>query len=143
MEELIKQIEAWNEASEFSRGISAIEAVPEAQRGYALTLWLGRLMSNLAVLGDHDRRAEKNGEPDWKLLRRSIAVLESIREEGEKDPLWHSRIAYALRAVEDTRKALEHARRWAELDPRDPDAGELVRSCQEYLRETTKGKKKY
>lgn len=143
MEELLKQIEEWNEGSEFSKGISAIEAIPEGERSYAITLWLGRLVSNLAVLGDHDILAKKNGEPNWKLLRKSIAILESIREEGEKDPLWHSRIAYALHAVEESRKALEHARRWLELAPEDPDAQELVKNCQDYLREATKGKKKY
>lgn len=43
MEDLIKQIAEWNEASEFSRAIAAIEAIPEEERGYSLTLWLRRI----------------------------------------------------------------------------------------------------
>ncbi len=143
MEELLKQIEEWNEAGEYSRAIGAIEAVPEGERGYALTLWLGRITSNLAVLGEGDIRARKNMEPDWKLLRRSIALLETIREKGEADPLWHSRMAYALLTAEEGREALEHARRWLELAPEDPDAGEFVENCRIFLKEMTKGKTKY
>ena len=51
--ELIQQLEAWNKAHKFSQGIAAIEAIPEEERGFLLTLWLGRLYSNLAVLGDY------------------------------------------------------------------------------------------
>lgn len=97
MEKLLQQIEEWNEAGEYSKAIETIEALSEEERGYPLILWLGRLMSNLAVMGEGDIRARKNMEPDWKLLRRSIALLETIREKGEADPLWHSRMAYALR----------------------------------------------
>ena len=76
MEELLKQIEEWNEAGEYSRAIRAMEAVPEGERGYALTLWLGRVTSNLAVLGEHDCRQQKNAEPDWALLRKAVDILE-------------------------------------------------------------------
>lgn len=143
MEELLKQVEEWNENSEFSRAISAIEAVPEGERGYTLTLWLGRLTGNLAVLGDRDVRARKNGEPDWKLLRRAVEILESVREEGEGDPVWNCRMGYALRTMERTREALTYGLRWQELDPKDPDAPALVENCRMFLREMTKGKKKY
>ena len=143
MEKLLQQIEEWNEAGEYSKAIETIEALSEEERGYPLILWLGRLMSNLAVMGEGDIRARKNMEPDWKLLRRSIALLETIREKGEADPLWHSRMAYALLTAEESRKALDHAQRWLELAPEDPDAQELVKNCQDYLREATKGKKKY
>ena len=56
VEELIRQVEEWNEGSEFTRAIGAIEAIPEEERGFLLTLWLGRLYSNLAVLGDRDEK---------------------------------------------------------------------------------------
>lgn len=143
MEKLLKQLEEWNETSEFSRAISAIETVPEGERGYALTLWLGRLTSNLAVLGDRDVRARKNGEPDWKLLRKSVEILESVREEGEDDPVWNCRMAYALRTMERIREALTCGLRWQELDPEDPDAPALVENCRMFLRDVSKGQKKY
>ena len=51
--ELLEQIEKWNDADEFARCIEAIEAIPEQERSYLLTVKLSRAYSNLAVLGDH------------------------------------------------------------------------------------------
>lgn len=51
MGDLLKQIEQLNDHDEFSRCIEAIEAIPENERGYKLTVLLGRAYSNLAVLG--------------------------------------------------------------------------------------------
>ena len=53
MDNLLEQLEQWNKNDEFSRCIEAIEAIPEKERGYKLTVLLGRAYSNLAVLGDH------------------------------------------------------------------------------------------
>ncbi len=52
-EAFFQQLEQWNDADEFTKCIEAIEAIPEGERGYQLTLLLGRAYSNLAVLGDH------------------------------------------------------------------------------------------
>ena len=41
---LLEQIERWNDADEFSRCIQAIEAVPETERDYLLTLKLSRCL---------------------------------------------------------------------------------------------------
>ena len=51
--ELLEQLEQWNKKDEYSRCIRAIEAIPEQERGYLLTVKLSRAYSNLAVLGDH------------------------------------------------------------------------------------------
>ena len=56
MNDLLEQLEQWNENDEFSRCIEAIEAIPEKERGYKLTVFLGRAYSNLAVLVDHNTR---------------------------------------------------------------------------------------
>lgn len=37
---LLEQLEQWNEKDEFSRCIQAIEAIPERERGYLLTVML-------------------------------------------------------------------------------------------------------
>ena len=58
MNDLLEQLEQWNENDEFSRCIEAIEAIPEKERGYKLTVFLGRAYSNLAVLGDHNTRED-------------------------------------------------------------------------------------
>ena len=64
---LLEQIERWNDADEFSRCIQAIEAVPETERDYLLTLKLSRAYSHLAVLGDH-RIHGKDGKVDMTPL---------------------------------------------------------------------------
>ena len=51
--ELLEQLEQWNKKDEYSRCIRAIEAIPEQERGYLLTVKLSLAYSNLAVLGDH------------------------------------------------------------------------------------------
>ena len=66
--ELLEQIEKWNDADEFARCIEAIEAIPEQERDYLLTLKLSRAYSNLAVLGDHGALGE-NAEVDGDFLR--------------------------------------------------------------------------
>ena len=140
MEQLLKQIEEWNKASEFSRAIAAIEAIPEEERGFLLTLWLGRLYGNLAVLGDYDQREWEDSRgrsrrqmPNYRLIQKSFQIFRPIQEEGEKDPTWNSRIAYSLWAMEEGQQALAYARRWLELAPDDPDAQELVSEIEGFL----------
>lgn len=45
MDNLLEQLEQWNKNDEFSRCIEAIEAIPEKERGYKLTVLLGRAYS--------------------------------------------------------------------------------------------------
>ena len=133
--ELLEQIEKWNDADEFARCIEAIEAIPEQERDYLLTLKLGRAYSNLAVLGDHGALG-KNAEVDGDLLRHAIDLLESVRTQGENDPYWNARMGYScLMAYSSAATAYEYAKRWLALAPDDPDAQKLVRDCEEYLEE--------
>ena len=89
---LLEQLEQWNKKDEYSRCIRAIEAIPEQERGYLLTVKLSRAYSNLAVLGDHGALGE-NAEVDGDLLRHAIDLLESVRTQGENDPYWNARMA--------------------------------------------------
>lgn len=135
MDDLLEQLKQWNENDEFSRCIEAIEAIPEKERGYQLTVFLGRAYSNLAVLGDH-KTHENDGEVDEKLIRHAIDILESVWEEGENDPYWNARMGYAhLMADDSAAIALEYGKRWLELEPDNSDAQKLVNDCKEYLSE--------
>ena len=58
--ELLEQLEQWNKKDEYSRCIRAIEAIPEQERGYLLTVKLSRAYSNLAVLGDRGKQQRSN-----------------------------------------------------------------------------------
>ena len=79
--ELLEQLEQWNKKDEYSRCIRAIEAIPEQERGYLLTVKLSRAYSNLAVLGDHGEHGT-DGEVDGDLIRHAIELLESVRAQG-------------------------------------------------------------
>ena len=83
--ELLEQIEKWNDVDEFSRCIEAIEAIPEQERDYLLTVKLSRAYSNLAVLGDHGEHGT-DSEVDGNLIQHAIRLLESVRTQGENDP---------------------------------------------------------
>ena len=74
---LLEQIEEWNDADEFSRCIEAIEAIPEQERDYLLTVKLSRAYSNLAVLGDHGEHGT-DSEVDGNLIQHAIRLLESV-----------------------------------------------------------------
>ena len=63
---LLEQLEQWNSKDEYSQCIQAIEAIPEQERGYLLTVKLSRAYSNLAVLGDHGVHGT-DGEVDGDL----------------------------------------------------------------------------
>ncbi len=91
---LLEQIEEWNDADEFSRCIEAIEAIPEQERDYLLTVKLSRAYSNLAVLGDHGEHGT-DSEVDGNLIQHAIRLLESVRTQGENDPYWNARMGYS------------------------------------------------
>lgn len=133
--ELLEQIEKWNDADEFSRCIEAIEAIPEQEWDYLLTVKLSRAYSNLAVLGDHGEHGT-DSEVDENLIQHAIRLLESIRTQGENDPYWNARMGYScLMAYHSAATAYEYAKRWLALAPNDPDAQKLMRDCEEYLEE--------
>ena len=132
---LSELLEQWNDADEFSRCIEAIEAIPEQERGYFLTVKLSRAYSNLAVLGDH-RAHGTDGAVDGALIRHAIDLLESVRTQGENAPYWNARMGYScLMAYPSAATAYEYAKRWLTLAPEDPNAQKLVRDCEEYLEE--------
>ena len=119
---LSELLEQWNDADEFSRCIEAIEAIPEQERGYFLTVKLSRAYSNLAVLGDH-RAHGTDGAVDGALIRHAIDLLESVCTQGENDPYWNARMGYScLMAYPSAATAYEYAKHWLDLAPEDPNA---------------------
>ena len=80
---LLEQLEQWNSKDEYSQCIQVIEAIPEQERGYLLTVKLSRAYSNLAVLGDHGVHGT-DGEVDGDLIRHAIDLLESVRTQPPK-----------------------------------------------------------
>ena len=136
--DLIEKITELNEADEYSKCIELIEAIPEAERGYALTVLLGRAYSNLGLLGDH-KKEEETDNVDIFLMEKAVKTFESVRLEGMDDWYWHSRMAYALWMMSGRElEALAHARKWQELNQDDEDAAELIKTIEEFVEETYK-----
>lgn len=123
------RIQKWNDDDEYTRYIRALDGVPTQYRDYRHAYALVRALENYAVLGDgqygcpHDKAREA--------LRRTIGVLESVREEGLDRAEWHMRMAYGYQYLTgEEEKAIPYARTWAQLDPEDEDAPCVIRECE-------------
>ena len=132
-EEFFQQIQQWNDDDEYLRSIQALNAIPLDWRNYRISYALARALENYAIIGDHAK-----GTPNCKgdeALRKAINVLESVREEGENKAEWNMRMAYAYQYLYgQEEKAIPYARRWAELDPDDPDAISVLHECRREIR---------
>ena len=121
---------------EYSKCIREIGSVPEDERGYRLTLLLGWAYSNLAVLGDHNEN-ENTEDADQEMLSKAVDILMTIEDEGGDDPVWNSRMCYALWMIDGRESdALRYADRWMELDPKSDDARNQNRTIREFLEGT-------
>lgn len=128
------RLERWNDDDEFTRCVRALDAVPQELRDYRHAYALARALENYAVLGDRNE-----GSPTDKAeqaLRRAIAVLESVREEGRDKAQWHMRMAYGYQYLTgEEAKAIPYAKTWAQLDPTDEDAPAVIRECEKAVEE--------
>ena len=126
------QIEEWNDKDEYTKSIRALEAIPEEQQDYRIKMLLVRAYENYAIIGDNDEGTER-----WKgdrALLKAIRLMETVRDEGEKNANWNMRMAYAYQyLMRQEEKAIEYAKRWAELDPEDNSAKEVIEECMEEI----------
>ena len=132
-EEFFAQIEQWNDQDEYTRCIQALNAIPEDWRDYRFAYAIARALENYAIIGDHEE-----GTPSSKgdrALRRALAVLESVREEGQDKAEWNMRMAYACQYLYgQEEQAILYAQRWMELDPEDENAPAVIRECKAEIR---------
>ena len=131
-EEFFQQLEQWNDEDEHTRCIQALNAIPEDWRNYRIVYAMARALENYAVLGDHHE------EPPYykaeKALLRAIELLELVREEGQDKAQWNMRMAYGYQYLyHQEEKAIPYAQRWAELDPKDEKAKDLIKELQEEI----------
>ena len=123
-EELLQQINIWDAENHHQEIINAIEAMPREEWGYTLTGLLARAYNNLAMFG------RKTTKEQHEMLEKAVALLESVREEGQEDDRWHFRMGYALYYLDRTAEALTCFRRVRELDPEDSDAVQFIVWCE-------------
>ena len=91
--ELLDQCNRWHEEDEFQRIADAVSEVPEEEWDYELVSQLARAYNNL-------------GE-----YQKALELLESVKAEGETDPLWHFRIGYSLYYLDRDQEAKEEFER--------------------------------
>ena len=124
MDDLLSLLDQWNQEEAYQSIIDTLEERSRTQPlDYALTCQLARAYNNLVVMAD--------GEPGF--LERAAALLESVREEGKDDPLWHYRLGYSLYHQGRVREGLECFQAALALNPEDEDTKFFVRILQKQL----------
>ena len=130
--EFFAYIEKLTDEDQYTECITALESIPMEERDYAVWYQLARAYQNFAIVGNDDK-----GTPSFigdKFLLKSIDILNSVREEGKDKAEWNMRMAYAYQYLtHEEEKAIPYALRWAELDPEEQNALEVVKECKEEI----------
>ena len=131
-EEFFAYIEKLTDGDTYTECMTALESIPMEERDYQVWYQLARAYQNFAIIGNDDQ-----GTPSFigdKFLLKSIDILNSVREEGKDKAEWNMRMAYAYQYLtHEEEKAIPYALHWAELDPEDKDALEVVKECKEEI----------
>ena len=131
-EEFLAYIEKLTDEDSYTECMTALESIPMEERDYQVWYQLARAYQNFAIIGNDDQ-----GTPSFigdKFLLKSIDILNSVRDEGKDKAEWNMRMAYAYQYLtHEEEKAIPYALRWAELDPEEQNALEVVKECQEEI----------
>jgi len=130
--EFFAYIEKLIDEDKYTECITALENIPMEERDYKVWYQLARTYQNFAIVGNDDK-----GTPSFiadKFLLKSIDILNSVREEGKDKAEWNMRMAYAYQYLtHEEERAIPYALRWAELDPEEQNALEVVKECKEEI----------
>lgn len=113
--EFYHRLEQWHQQGDHAKIVEAIEAVPLPRRDYEMISLYARALNNMQRYGE------------------AIEQLIGAAEQGQEDPLWYFRLAYAyyhLDMEEQAKSLLEQA---LELAPGDEDARQLLKACDYWL----------
>ena len=131
-EEFFAYIEKLTDEDTYTECMTALESIPMEERDYQVWYQLARAYQNFAIIGNDDQ-----GTPSFigdKFLLKSIDILNSVREEGQDKAEWNMRMAYAYQYLtHEEERAIPYALRWAELDPEEQNALEVVKECKEEI----------
>ena len=136
-EEFFAKIDELTEKDKHTECINALESIPAEERDYEITYQLARALQNFAIVGDDDKGTKY--EIGEEFLLKSLEILESVRKEGQNKAEWNMRMAYGYQYLFcQEEKAIPYAQRWAELDPEDKNALEVIKECQEEIEKRKK-----
>ena len=131
-EEFFAKIEELIEKDKHTECINALESIPAEERDYEISYQLARALQNFALVGDDGKRTDYNIR--YEFLLKSLEILESVRAEGQNKAEWNMRMAYGYQYLfRQEEKAIPYAQSWAELDPEDKNALEVIKECQEEI----------
>ena len=130
--EFFAYIEKLTDEDAYTECMTALESIPMEERDYQVWYQLARAYQNFAIIGNDDQ-----GTPSFigdKYLLKSIDILNSVKEEGKDKAEWNMRMAYAYQYLtHEEERAIPYALRWAELDPEEQNALEVVKECKEEI----------
>ena len=130
--EFFAYIEKLTDEDKYTECMTALESIPMEERDYQVWYQIARTYQNFAIVGNDDK-----GTPSFigdKFLLKSIDILNLVREEGKDKAEWHMRMAYAYQYLtHEEERAIPYALRWAELDPEEQNALEVVKECKEEI----------
>ena len=130
--EFFEYIEKLTDEDKYTECMTALESIPMEERDYEVWYQIARTYQNFAIVGNDDK-----GTPSFigdKFLLKSIDILNSVREEGKDKAEWNMRMAYAYQYLtHEEERAIPYALRWAELDPEEQNALEVVKECKEEI----------
>lgn len=128
-EELLNKIEQWHENDEPEEIINTLEKLPQQQLDYTLTSYLARAYNN---------KTANSREETHQNLSHALQLLESVKEEGQNDPLWHYRMGYSLQELEREPEAVLHFEQAIQLAQNAEESQYILEDAQgrlEYCRE--------
>lgn len=130
--EFFVYIEKLIDEDKYTECITALESIPMEERDYQVWYQFARAYQNFAIVGNDDK-----GTPSFigdKFLLKSIDILNSVREDGKDKAEWNMRMAYDYQYLTyEEERAIPYALRWAELDPEEQNALEVVKECKEEI----------
>ena len=132
-QDLLNQLEQWNEEDKYQEIIDAIEALPEETLDFGLISALARAYNNLAI--------DLMPPEDRPLYQRAVDLLlsleDQLEEAVERDPdvahTWNFRLAYAYFYLDQENLALPYFEKALEGRPGDEDTLEMIDRCQRSL----------
>lgn len=131
--EFFSKIDELTDKNQFLVCIETLENIPKGDRDYKISYQLARAYQNFAIVGENEEETEY--ELGIELLKTSISILESVKEEGQNKAEWNMRMAYGYQYLEDKEElAIPYALRWSELDPSDKVALLVVEECKEKIK---------
>ncbi len=121
MEDLEKQIDAFDENEEYQKIIDLIESLDESEQTYDIMSELGRAYNNLA----NDIADVLDASEQEKYFYKAIEVFNSIKDDEKKDKKLHYRLAYTYHGIGKYFDALEELEKSLSIDSKYENSLEL------------------